>query len=167
MRRTNQGRHRGRLAWYVVPMAVGTVAGAVITAGGAFAWMNKEGSATTTATIDDGIVVTTSVVVPTGTHLYAGGPKGGLTITINPSDRRFRITGIAQDTSRSVGVTGAVGACDGTVISMAPITGLSITVNTTAVTRTVTRAVAIASNAPNTCQGATFTIPVVLTGRSI
>ncbi len=168
MRRTNNGRHRGRLAWYVVPMTIGLAAGTIAAAGGAFAWMNSEGSAVTTATIDDGIIASTSAVIPAGRLLYAGGPKGALTITINPDPggHRFRITGIAKDSTRPVVVAGAVGACDGTVISMAPITGLNYVVNSTAITRTINNVVTISPSAPNSCQGATFTIPVVLTGRS-
>jgi hypothetical protein len=166
MRQNASGRHRGRLAWYVIPMAVGLAAGSAVVAGGAYAWMSSTGSNTTSATIDGGFTFTTSAVVPSGQHLYAGGPKGALSITINPSEGPFRVTRIEQDPNRPVLVSNASGTCTDPLISIAPIT-VSISVNTSAVTRRINNAVTISPSSPNGCQGATFTIPVVLTGRSL
>jgi hypothetical protein len=168
--------HRGARAGFAV--STGTVivtAVALLGAGGAYAYFTHTGSsAPTHATVDGIPVVTTTLVSPTGAVLYPGGPKGGFTITVNPSSHPIRITDIVQDTSRPVVVTNAPGcpATVGTGPTLAPVVTLTaqhnlmLDVNGTPVSKTYAGTVAISAIAPNACQGATFAIPVVLTGRS-
>jgi hypothetical protein len=155
-----------------------TVAVALIGGGSAFAYFTHTGSsAPTHATVDGIPVVTTTLVSPTGAVLYPGGPKGGFTITVNASNHPIRITDIVQDPSRPVVVTNAPGcpATVGTGPTLAPVVTLTaqhlLTLDVAAapagpVTTTYAGTVAISAIAPNACQGATFAIPVVLTGRS-
>jgi hypothetical protein len=167
--------HRGVRAGFALSTGTAIIAAvALIGAGGAFAYFTHSGSSQAHATVDVGPAVTTATVTPTGAVLYPGGPKGGFTITVNPSTHPIRITDIVQDPLRSVVVTGAPGCPStvGTGVNTVPIAtltaqhGLTLDVDSTAVTKTYAAAVSIAATAPNACQGATFEIPVVLTGRS-
>ena len=163
----HRGGHRGARAGFALSTTTAIVAAiAVIGGGSAFAFFTHSNSSSpTSGTVSNGPVVTTTTVTPTGAVLYPGGPKGDFTITVNPSTHPVRITDIVQDTSRSVVVSNAPG-CPGTVVTLTAQHNLTLDVDATAVTRAFAHAVSISVTAPSACQGATFEIPVILTGRS-
>lgn len=166
-------RHRvpGAARIAVVPL-VGAVTLTLIAGTAAFAAFSAGGSGSNGAQIDERTLVATAIVAPEGTFLYAGGGKAGLTISIKASDHRFRITGIKRDPnpSREVVVSNAVGPCSAADagITLDDIGGINYVLNPGDhdFKRTIAKVVSISSSAPNGCQGATFAIPVVLTGRS-
>jgi hypothetical protein len=169
-------RHRGGRARYALSTTtIATIAVALIGGGSAWAYFSQHGSSQAGASVGHGFAISSDVVIPTGTVLYPGGPKGGFVITVVPGSRPFRITDIVQDPSRPVVVTNAPG-CPATVGSgptVDPVVALTaqhlLTLDVAAapVTKTYAAAVSISAIAPNACQGATFAIPVVLTGRSL
>ena len=166
----HRGGHRGRRAG--VALSTGTVitaAVALIGGGSAFAYFTHTGSsAPAHATVDGIPIVMTAVVSPTGTVLYPGGPKGGFTITVKHGIRPVLITGIAADPDPAHVPTSDKPGCPGSVVTLTaqhPNPGLAVGTSTD-VTKTYPAAVSMSASAPNACQGATFTIPVVLTGRS-
>jgi hypothetical protein len=158
-------RRGARAGFALTGGSVIVTAVALIGAGGAFAYFTQGGSSAASASVGHGLAVHTTVTVPVGTVLYPGGPKGGFTITVQPSAAPVRITDIEPDASRSVLVTGAPG-CPGTVVTLTAQHNLTLDVDATAVTRNYPNAVSLDASAPNACQGATFEIPVLLTGRS-
>jgi hypothetical protein len=140
--------------------------GLIASTGSAAAYWSTHGSGHGAGTAGTAITVTTTDATPTAA-LYPNGPAGALYLRINASSRPFKVTGLSQDTGRSVTVSGALGTCSGTVITVATVSNLAITVNASAVDTTVPAVVSIAANAPSTCQGATFRIPVTLTGQAL
>jgi hypothetical protein len=135
--------------------------------GSAAAYWSANGAGHGAGTAGAAITIATENATPAA-DLYPTGPKRTLYLRIQPvAGRSFKITGLSQDTGRSVTVSGALGTCAGTVITVATVTNLAITVNASAVNATVPSVVSIADNAPSTCQGATFRIPVTLTGQAL
>jgi hypothetical protein len=99
--------------------------------------------------------------------LYPGGPAADVTLAVqNPNPYPVTITGVAAD--GPVTATGGIGTCTTHGVTLvAPTAGLPFTVSPSA-TATVTLASAaqMSTAAENGCQGATFTLPVSLTGAS-
>lgn len=161
-------RARTPRARVLVPtMTVGVVLGTFAAIAPAYAFLTQTGSTSGNANVGDStsFVISTEVTTPAGALLYPGGPQGAFTIAVEDGERDFRVTAINRDPARDVLVTEAGGSgCLGSVVTLDPVTGLTIDVTTADVTRTFPSVVSISSSAANGCQGATFAIPVTLTG---
>lgn len=165
----NRAKHRRPAPHRVRNTAVvcGVSGVAVIASTGtAAAYWSGKGAGTGTAGLSNAPAIVTADATPTAA-LYPNGPAGALYLRINASSRPVKVTGLRQDTGRPVTVSGAPGTCSGTVITVATVGNLAITVSASAVNATVPSVVSIATNAPGSCQGATFTIPVILTGQAL
>jgi hypothetical protein len=109
--------------------------------------------------------VTTSASV--SSLLYPGGPAADVTLAVqNPNPYPVTVTGVAVD--GAVTATGGIGTCATHGVSLvAPTGGLPFTVSPSATaTVTLSGAATMSTAAENGCQGATFTLPVSLTGAS-
>jgi hypothetical protein len=137
--------------------AVGLVY-AAWTTNGTGSGYTKAGSAQALSTVD--------VSASTAATLYPGGPAGDVTIRIsNPNSYPVTVTGV----SGSGAITADAGhaSCTTTGVSFTDRTGLSIAVPAGGQTTATLSGSASMSNASvNGCQGATFTIPVNLSGAS-
>ncbi|HEX8741641.1 MAG TPA: hypothetical protein VF712_00770 [Thermoleophilaceae bacterium] len=123
----------------------------------------KAGTAQALSTVD--------VSASTTATLYPGGPAGDVTIRIsNPNTYPVTVTGVAG--SGSITADAGHASCTTTGVSFTDQTGLSISVpaksgGVNGETQTTLSGAASMSNASvNGCQGATFTIPVTLSGAS-
>ena len=108
--------------------------------------------------------LTTSAVVPTAT-LYPGA-DGNVEVTINnPNTFPVRVTAIAGN--GAITAAGGIGSCTASQVTFTDQSGLTVDIGaSSSTTTTLTNAAHMASNADNGCQGATFTIPVAITGAS-
>jgi hypothetical protein len=139
------------------------VAGA--SSAGAYWTTSGSGSGSATTGTQTGIIFTTTTATPAAT-LYPG-KTTDLVMKIVRGSSNFTVTAMAPDPdpSRHTLVTGAIGACDGSWVTLigkgmnTPVAAGSGSVNAT-----VTNVVTMSASAPSTCQGATFEIPVILTG---
>jgi hypothetical protein len=145
------------------------VAAAMMFGGSAYAFFTTTGSGTGTAKLGQGATVksvaataTSGLVHPSTTY------KGTLHLTFT-STVNAKVTGVARDPGRAITVTGGLGgtpACTGSVITVSPATGLNINLTAnTPLTTSIPGVVAMAIDAPNSCQGAVFTVPVILTAQ--
>ena len=104
----------------------------------------------------------------TSGDLYPGG-AGDLKLKLsNPNPFPVRATAVALTSGGTI--TSTVASCDsgGNGVSLTTTSGLTIDLaaNATNQVATVSGAVHMASSAPNSCQGAVFTIPVDVTATS-
>ncbi len=108
--------------------------------------------------------LTTSAVVPTAT-LYPG-VDGDVEVTINnPNTFPVRVTAISGN--GAITAAGGIGSCTASQVTFTDQSGLTIDIPAGSSTpSTLTDAAHMASNADDGCQGATFTIPVAITGAS-
>lgn len=133
------------------------------------AWM-AGGSGSGTAKAGQAVALTTSdASASTDASLYPGA-TGDLRITINnPNPFPVRVTAIAAGDGA---VTSAGGSddedCDAsTGVSLVPQSGLAIDVAAEdSVTTSVSGAVSMDNSSADACQGATFSIPVAVSGES-
>lgn len=112
--------------------------------------------------------LTTTATTPSGALLYPGSAKVPLTLTItNPGPRPVQVTAVVVDSSRSTVMTGNAGACTtGITVTLPGSVAINVAAGAT-VAQTIASVVQFASTTVgNGCQGATFTIPVVLTGKT-
>ena len=152
-----------RVSRLLVAGAIATAS--VLTGGVAFAWWSTTGSGSGSATTGTTVALTTSASTPSGTVLVPGG-SAPLVITVtNPNAGSVTITSVQLDTSRSVTVSGEAGTCTAPPLTVSATPSLVLAGGATT-TFTVPNAVTLGSAAANGCQGATFTLPVTLTGRT-
>jgi hypothetical protein len=123
----------------------------------------KAGTAQALSTVD--------VSASTSATLYPGGPAGDVTIRIsNPNTYPVTVTGVSGNGTITADAGHA--SCTTTGVSFTDQTGLTINVpaksgGVNGETQTTLSGAASMSNASvNACQGATFTIPVTLSGAS-
>jgi hypothetical protein len=123
----------------------------------------KAGTAQALSTVD--------VSASTTATLYPGGPAGDVTIRIsNPNTYPVTVTGVTG--SGAITPDAGHASCTTTGVSFTDQTGLTISVpaksgGVNGETQTTLSGAASMSNASvNGCQGATFTIPVTLSGAS-
>lgn len=110
--------------------------------------------------------LTTTAVVPPTAQLYPGG-TGDLSIQIdNPNPYAVDVTQIARTADPITSDAGA--ACDAsTGVSMTTPLAVTITVPAGGSTSTtVAGVVSMDNSSDNSCQGATFTVPVTVSGAS-
>ena len=141
----------------VAASAVGMVYAAWTTNGTGSGYA-KAGTAQALTTVD--------VSASTGATLYPGGPAGDVKIEIsNPNSFPVKVTGVSGNGSITADAGHA--GCTTTGVTFTDQTGLNISVaaNSSA-TATLTGAASMSNASLNACQGATFTIPVTISGAS-
>ncbi len=149
-----------RLAIVTAAATVGVVAGAT-----AFAWWSTTGAATGSASTGAVVSLTTTASTPSGTTLLPGGSAPLVLTVTNPNPMAVVVTSVQLDTTRSVTASGATGSCTSPPLSVAAATSVTLGPGATT-TVTVPTAVSLGASAASGCQGATFTIPVTLSGRT-
>lgn len=145
------------------------MAGVLVFGGSAYAYFATTGSGTGSATVGLGKTVKSIPATATTGLLYPSTSyKGTLHLTLTATTNAT-VTGVARDASRAITVTGGLGgtpACAGSDIALDPKTGLTISLSAnTPSTESIPGVVPMRIDAPNSCQGATFTIPVILTAQ--
>ncbi|MDQ3933784.1 MAG: hypothetical protein M3340_04040 [Actinomycetota bacterium] len=141
----------------VAASAVGMVYAAWTTNGTGSGYA-KAGTAQALTTVD--------VSASTGATLYPGGPAGDVKIEIsNPNGFPVKVTGVSGNGT----ITADAGhsGCTTTGVTFTDQTGLNISVAAnSSTTATLTGAASMSNASLNACQGATFTIPVTISGAS-
>ena len=110
-------------------------------------------------------LTTVDVSATTAATLYPGA-TGNVQLRIsNPNPYPVRVTSVAGN--GTITASGGIGTCTTTGVTYTNQTGLTIDVPAAgATTSTLTGAASMSNASENGCQGATFTIPVTLTGAS-
>jgi len=152
----------------------GTVAVAttlVLTAavgGAAFAAWSASGTGSGTAASGTATALTTSATTAPASAAYPGGPAVALALVAsNPNGFPGRVTSITLDTARPVVVTGGSGTCTAPPVAVsATALSINLAANASNVSLTVPGALTLGASTPSGCQGATFTVPVVLNGQT-
>ena len=111
-------------------------------------------------------LTTVDVSASTAATLYPGGPAGDVTIRVsNPNSYPVTVTGVAG--SGAITPDAGHASCTTTGVTFTDQTGLTISVPAGgATTQTLSGAASMSNASVNGCQGATFTIPVTLSGAS-
>jgi hypothetical protein len=125
------------------------------------------------ASTGTGSAATSGVTAPTftvtgtvSTGLYPGGPGATMTVTVhNANSRAIAVQSLAS--AGTVTVSGASGTCTttGLTVNAAPSALPASVPAGSTVTLTLTGAVTMGLTADSGCQGATFTIPLKVTGQ--
>ena len=149
----------------LVPAAVGA---ALVMSAVAFAAWTASGSGTATASA--GTAQTLSIDSPsTATGLY---PTGAVDVQVrvtNPNQYAVTVTEIKQTAGQAISVDSGHSTCDVTSVTFDDAGGANLNLRVPAgasATTTLTSAVAMSNAANDACQGATFTVPLSLTGAS-
>jgi hypothetical protein len=164
---TAPARHavaRRRARRGITPLAI-VLGVATIGAGSAYAYWTIGGSGTGSAVPANGLVaLTTTATAAVGDLLFPGSNSVPLSLKINnPGVLPVIINAVTANGAITSDKTG----CAGTNVTFTPATNLSITVAAgSSTTTSVAHLVSMSATAPNACQGATFTIPVTLSGRN-
>lgn len=145
---------------------IGAFVGAMLIASVALASWLASGTGSGFAKADTAAALTTSTVAATTGLLYPGG-TGDLKITINnPNPYPVQVTQIARTAAAITSDAGA--ACDAsTGVSMT--TPQAVTIDIAAggsTTTTLAGVMSMDNTSDDSCQGATFTIPVTVSGAS-
>ena len=114
-------------------------------------------------------LTTTSVsAFTTGEKLYPGNSGAVKVKIVNPNPYAVTVTAVQGNGAITADSTHATAGCTGTGgVSFTDQTGQSISIPANGSTETTfASAATMASSSPNACQGATFSIPVSLTGAS-
>jgi hypothetical protein len=143
----------------VAVMLISTVAYAAWSATGS-------GSANASAANAQGLSISSPVAA---SGLY---PTGSVNVSVqfsNPNSYAVTVTSVAQTSGQSITVDGAHSGCNASSVSFDNTAGASLSVrvpaNSTAST-TLSNAVSMSNAAVDACQGATFSVPLTLTGAS-
>ncbi len=176
--RHGRGRHRappvrrhGRRGPIVLTL-VGTFAGLSTGVAAAYWMAGGTGSGTVSAGTAAALV-TVPATASTTSLLYPNGAAADVTMTVrNPNTYAISVTGVAAN--GAVTAAGGIGSCTTTGVAIAtPTAGLPFTVpakvggTNGSATVVLTAAATMANTSDNGCQGATFTIPLTLSGTSI
>lgn len=149
---------------------LGVTIGLLLTAGVAEAAWTTSGSGTATAKAGTAVGIGTVTATASATGLlYPGGPAGTLAISVtNPNPFPIVVTTIAGNGTITVSPTGTTCTTATHGVSFVNQSSLSLAVpaNSTGTALTVSSVVTMATTSDNACQGATFAIPVILTGQS-
>lgn len=164
------GRHRARRVRRVGLRAhavVGIVGlGVGLSTGVAAAFWTAGGTGAGSAAAGAAIPLTTVAATASSTSLlYPDGPAADLTLTVhNANTYDVTVTGVTGD--GAVTATGGIGTCATTGVTFTtPTAGLPFTLPANgSVTVVLTGAARMSGSSENGCQGATFTVPVALTG---
>jgi hypothetical protein len=150
-----------------------TVAGAVIvgSTGGAYAYWtaSANGSDTSSATTLNGFpTFTTTATATSAIVLYPGVTNAPISFVVNNSgnDYAMTVTDLAVDPGRTIAVDAGHAGCTAPDITVGTATlSLTVAANSSSAPQTA-NVLFMGPAAQNACQGATFTIPLILTGRS-
>lgn len=155
-------------------LALAATCSALIVTGLVFAAWLTSGSGSATAKAGSSQALSTvDASASTNATLYPG-VTGDVTVKIsNPNPFAIRVTSVALNGQNSdITADGGHASCSPTGVSFSNQTGLSVDVpaksggtNGTA-TATLTGAASMSNASADGCQGATFTIPVTLSGSS-
>jgi hypothetical protein len=140
----------------------GVVVALVAVAGAALAYFTARGS-TTGPGVTGAVTVSIDATTGTpGTPLYPG-QKGDVTLQVNnPAHATVTLVSVAQITDSTIT---ASGGCTQPDLTFTPQTGLHISIpaNATNYQVDLPGAATLSGASPNSCQGATFSIPVTIT----
>ena len=131
----------------------------------AFAFWSSTGSATGTASTGSVLSLTTTASTPSGATLVPGGSAPLVLTVTNPNPMPVVIGSVRLDATRAVTATGSAGVCTAPPVTVAATTSVTLAAGSTT-TVTVPAAVTLGASASSGCQGATFTIPVTLSGST-
>lgn len=139
--------------------------GALLAIGVAFAQWTATGTGSGYAKAKTAVDLSTVAVTPAAT-LYPGGTGNALISIVNPNDYKVRVTDITGNGT----ITSDVPACDsggtGVTFTNQTLQSLDVPAHSAGTLFTLTGAVSMDNTSDNACQGATFTIPVTLSGHS-
>jgi hypothetical protein len=144
-------------------------ASVVLAAGTAYAYLTTTGSGTGSASTANGLTAfhTTATVAP-GAKLYPDS-SAPLALNVDNSGNTYTltVTSVALDTGRPITVTGGSGCTNPAItVSASGWVGVTVAPGATSGALIIANAVSMGVGADNGCQGATFTIPVTLTGHN-
>jgi hypothetical protein len=147
----------------VMALAIVGLVFAAWTTNGTGSGYAKAGTAQALSTVD--------VSASTTATLYPGGPAGDVTIRVsNPNTYPVTVTGVAA--AGAITPDAGHATCTTTGVTFTDQTGLTIAVPAKSgavngeASATLTGAANMSNASVNGCQGATFTIPVTLSGAS-
>ena len=157
---------RGKLSRKMA--VVSTATGVLMAAGIAVAAWTATGTGSGYAKATSAQPLTTVDVSATTTATLYPGADGDVQLEIdNPNDYPVRVTDVALDTTGSIAVDGGHAGCNVASVTFTDQSGLTLDVGAgTSAPFTLAGAVHMDGTANDACQGATFTIPVSLTGAS-
>jgi hypothetical protein len=152
-----------RVATPLVAAALAAVVGTGVAV--AYYRSNVATTGTGSAALAGTQAVTLNTTGAVSTGVYPGGPGADITITVaNPYAQAIAVKTIAIN--GSIAVSGASGTCTTTGLSIAAPAQLPASVNASStLTLTLTSVVKMGLTADSGCQGATFTIPLQVTGQ--
>ncbi|MGQ0467096.1 MAG: hypothetical protein ACT4QG_17490 [Sporichthyaceae bacterium] len=137
--------------------------------GVAQAYWKATGSGNGTATVRNGFeTFTTTATATSATVLYPGIANAPISIVVNNSANTYAltVTNLAVDPGRSITADAGHAGCTAPAITVASaILSLTVAAGASSAPQTA-NVLSMGPAAQNACQGATFTIPLVLTGRS-
>lgn len=159
---TRQAAPRGRR----IVLVAGTVAAAMtLPTGIAHAYLTTKGTGAGSATSGTISALTGLTATPSGTLIPGG--TGALVVRVtNPNSLPVTVTTVSGN--GSITATGALGTCTSPAVTLTtPTAGLPATIAPGATaTITLTGAITMGTAAQSGCQGATFDVPVLLTGKT-
>jgi hypothetical protein len=167
---TSSGRRIAMTPRNVVRVAAALVAstvGVTCLGGTAYAYWVASGSGAGAAAAGSAVPQSATAASPTGL-LYPGGPAGNARLTItNPNPFPVTVTDVVNPVTGAITSNKGQACDDATGVDFTDVTGAALAVPaSSSATFTLTGAVRMDNSSDNSCQGATFTIPVVLTARS-
>jgi hypothetical protein len=148
---------------FAVVALVALLALSAIAAASAYGWWSTSGVGEGSSATYSVVALTTTASTPSGTTLVPAGSAPLVVTATNPNPMLVVVTAVELDPDRPVGVTGGVGACVAPPLTVDASTSLTLAAGSTT-TLTVPAAVSLGASASSGCQGATFTIPVILSG---
>ncbi len=158
MKRILNRRKLVGIAVVVVALATAGLVSAAWLASGSGSGYAKAGTASALTTVD--------ASASTVASLYPGATGNVRLQVSNPNPYPVRVTSVSNG-SGSITADAGHAACTTTGVTFTDQTGLTIDVPASGtVTSTLTGAAAMSNASLDSCQGATFTIPVNLTGAS-
>ncbi len=140
----------------------------VLASGTAYAYWATTGTGSGPAKATNRLpALITTAASPSGLR-YPSGPKTALVVKIhNPGTLEVLVTGVTIDSSQPITSTGAGRTCTVTGITLDPsVTTIDLMPGAT-VSTTIASVVSMSTAADNGCQGATFAIPVLLSGKNL
>jgi hypothetical protein len=155
-----------------IATGVGVSLAAVLLSGTAYAYWTAHAAGTGSNAAASGLTsFTTTATVAQGALLYPGG-SAPLIVNVNNSGNGYSlvVNAVALDSGRAIGVDSSHAAgCTNPAISVTTPsgwTGIAVAQHSSSGAVSIPAAVSMGTAASSGCQGATFTIPVTLTGRS-
>jgi hypothetical protein len=146
----------------------GSLVGASLVAGVAFAAWTADGSGTGYAQAKTAQAVST-VSATTTAELYPGANGSLYLSVVNPNDYPVTVTAVSLDTSggKAIKTTDATAACDlSTGVTFANQTASQVIPAKSAGTAFTVAGVHMSNSSDNSCSGKTFSIPVTISAAS-